>query len=154
MWTKHISNILEWLVYLAASLLRCFPAGVVPVAHADCLQNCFFTSMFVEAFPRKDYSFHIPSKDRGNWGIRNKIGPTTKRLDYRLRLCFCSMIWALQNEWLFLRASALTLRNFYCLRVTVSYQISKELYHLKVPLRVLVESTPGSAGRPGHFRFL
>jgi hypothetical protein len=44
---------------------------------------------------------------------------------------------------LFLRASARTLLNFHCLRVTISYPMIRshgEYYH-KVPLRELVEST-------------
>ena len=51
---------------------------------------------------------------------------------------------SLHNELLFLRASARTLLNFHRLRVIISNQ----MYSLKVPLRVLVQST-GWVGRPG-----
>jgi hypothetical protein len=37
---------------------------------------------------------------------------------------FYNLIWALQNEWLFLHASARTLLNFHGLQGTISYQIS------------------------------
>jgi hypothetical protein len=37
---------------------------------------------------------------------------------------FCSLIWVLQNEWLFLSVSARTLLKFHCLPVPISYQIS------------------------------
>ena len=37
-----------------------------------------------------------------------------------------SLIWALQNETLPARASARTLLDFHCLRVTISYQISDD----------------------------
>ncbi len=51
---------------------------------------------------------------------------------------FYSLIWALQSEWLFLRASAHTLLNFHCLRVTVFAIRSHGEYYLKIPFRVLV----------------
>jgi len=56
-------------------------------------------------------------------------------------IAWTGLIWALHNELHFLRASARTLLNFHILLVINSYQILQEMYSLKGPLKVLVEST-------------
>jgi len=45
-----------------------------------------------------------------------------------------------------------TLLIFYCLQITISYDISYKRYYLKVSVKVFVEST-STTGRPGQFLF-
>ncbi len=70
----------------------------------------------------KDHS--TSSRNRNMWHSVTSNHDNQDQRGPRLRLVFYSLIWALQNDWLFLRASALTLLNFHCLRVTISCQIS------------------------------
>ena len=67
----------------------------------------------------QNHSTSSRNRNRGNRGNMGNIKSRHRGSDF----VFYSLIRALQNEWLFLRASARTLLNFHCVRVAISYQL-------------------------------
>ena len=89
-----------------------------PPAYSAFIRNCPFHYNILNDI--KDHSTSSRNRNKGT-GVTSNHDNEAHRGSESV---FYSLIWALQNEWLFLCASARTLLNFHCLQVTIYYQIS------------------------------
>ena len=122
------------------------PSTCVP-RNLPCLvfeSSNMFLYLYLTAQQYQNHSTSSRNRNMGNRVTSNHDNET----HWGSASVFYSLIWALQNEWLFLHASARTFLNFHGLRVTISYQISWRILP-QSPSRVLVVST--SRVSPTHY---